>query len=75
MSAHRKALPIKGGHCLSAASRSLAYAPYSDLVDGDINPDLEQCRRFGMRKSPAYNCSLSFNWSANLDKDDIARFL
>ena len=22
----------------------------------------------------AYNCSPSFNWSANLDADDIARF-
>ena len=44
-------------------------------------PDLEQCKRFAeaIRKEfpdqmLAYNCSPSFNWTANLDKDDIARF-
>src|SRR3546814_343803 len=42
---------------------------------------LEQARRFAeaiRRDFPdqmlAYNCSPSFNWSANLGKDDIARF-
>src|SRR3546814_14122234 len=44
-------------------------------------PSLEQARRFAeaiRRDFPdqmlAYNCSPSFNWSANLGKDDIARF-
>lgn len=63
-------------------ARSLAYAPYSDLLWMETStPDLEQCKRFAeaIRKEfpdqmLAYNCSPSFNWTANLDKDDIARF-
>jgi isocitrate lyase len=62
--------------------RGLAYAPYSDLLWMETStPNLEQARRFAeaIRKEfpdqmLAYNCSPSFNWSANLDKDDIARF-
>ncbi|MHA1571388.1 MAG: isocitrate lyase, partial [Alphaproteobacteria bacterium] len=44
-------------------------------------PDLEQARRFAEaihREIPgkmlAYNCSPSFNWSANLEQSDIDRF-
>ena len=44
-------------------------------------PDLDQARRFAEAirgefpdQMLAYNCSPSFNWAANLDKDDIARF-
>ena len=62
--------------------RGLAYAPYSDLLWMETStPNLDQARRFAeaIRKEfpdqmLAYNCSPSFNWSANLDKDDIARF-
>ena len=46
-----------------------------------LTPNLEQARTFAeaiRRDFPdqmlAYNCSPSFNWAANLDKDDIARF-
>lgn len=63
-------------------ARGLAYAPYSDLLWMETStPDLEQARRFAEAirgefpdQMLAYNCSPSFNWSANLDKDDIARF-
>jgi isocitrate lyase len=62
--------------------RGLAYAPYSDLLWMETStPNLEQARQFAeaIRKEYpdqmlAYNCSPSFNWAANLDKDDIARF-
>jgi isocitrate lyase len=44
-------------------------------------PDLEQAKRFAEaihKEHPnqmlAYNCSPSFNWSANLSQADIARF-
>ncbi len=44
-------------------------------------PNLADARRFAeaiQREYPgkmlAYNCSPSFNWEANLDRDDIARF-
>lgn len=44
-------------------------------------PNLADARRFAeaiRREHPnkmlAYNCSPSFNWEANLDRDDIARF-
>jgi isocitrate lyase len=63
-------------------ARGLAYAPYSDLLWMETStPNIEQARRFAeaiRREFPdrmlAYNCSPSFNWSANLDRDDIARF-
>lgn len=62
--------------------RGLAYAPYSDLLWMETStPNLEQAKQFAeaIRKEfpdqmLAYNCSPSFNWAANLDKDDIARF-
>ena len=44
-------------------------------------PNIEQARRFAdaihakfPNKMLAYNCSPSFNWSANLSPEDIARF-
>lgn len=63
-------------------ARGLAYAPYSDLLWMETStPDLDQARRFAEAirgefpdQMLAYNCSPSFNWAANLDKDDIARF-
>lgn len=63
-------------------ARGLAYAPYSDLLWMETStPDLDQARRFAEAirgefpdQMLAYNCSPSFNWAANLDNDDIARF-
>lgn len=63
-------------------ARGLAYAPYSDLLWMETStPDLDQAKRFAEAirsefpdQMLAYNCSPSFNWAANLDKDDIARF-
>lgn len=63
-------------------ARGRAYAPYADLLWMETSkPSLEQARTFadGIHKEfpnqmLAYNCSPSFNWAANLDKDDIARF-
>jgi isocitrate lyase len=63
-------------------ARAKAYAPYSDLIWMETStPNLDQAREFAdavHRDYPdqmlAYNCSPSFNWSANLDKADIARF-
>ena len=66
----------------SAIARGLAYAPYTDLIWCETGkPDLEEARRFADAihaefpgKMLAYNCSPSFNWSAHLDEDTIARF-
>lgn len=66
-------------HCVD---RGLAYAEYADLLWMETSrPDLEQARRFAEEirkvfpdKMLAYNCSPSFNWSANLDAADIAKF-
>jgi isocitrate lyase len=63
-------------------ARGLAYAPYADLLWMETStPDLKQAKTFAeaIRKQfpnqlLSYNCSPSFNWAANLDKDDIARF-
>ena len=63
-------------------ARGLAYAPYADLLWMETStPNLEQAKTFAeaIRKEfpgklLAYNCSPSFNWAANLDRDDIARF-
>ena len=62
--------------------RGLAFAPYADLLWMETStPNLEQAEAFANEikaKYPnqmlAYNCSPSFNWSANLSEDDIARF-
>ena len=72
---------IRGG-IESAIARSLAYAPYADLIWCETShPDLEEARRFAEAihakypgKALAYNCSPSFNWRKNLDEATIARF-
>ncbi|UUL83899.1 isocitrate lyase [Sphingomonas qomolangmaensis] len=66
-------------HCIK---RGLAFAPHADLLWWETSkPVLADARRFAEtikkqfpNKMLAYNCSPSFNWEANLDKDDIARF-
>jgi isocitrate lyase len=63
-------------------ARGLAYAPYADLLWMETStPNLEQAKTFAEairkefpNKMLSYNCSPSFNWSGNLDQDDIARF-
>ena len=63
-------------------TRGLAYAEYADLLWMETSkPDLDQAKQFAeaIRKVYpnqllAYNCSPSFNWSANLSEADIARF-
>jgi len=63
-------------------ARGISYAPYADLLWWETSkPDLADARRFAEAvhhafpgKLLAYNCSPSFNWEANLDKDTIARF-
>lgn len=65
-----------------AIARGLAYAPYADMVWCETQrPDLEDAKRFseGIHsrfpdKLLAYNCSPSFNWKANLDDAQIAKF-
>jgi isocitrate lyase len=66
----------------AAIARSLAYAPYADVLWCETStPDLQEARDFADAiherfpdKLLAYNCSPSFNWRANLDDDTIARF-
>jgi isocitrate lyase len=63
-------------------ARSLAYAPYVDLLWFETShPDLDEARRYAEAiheqfpgKLLAYNCSPSFNWKRNLSEADIARF-
>ena len=63
-------------------SRGRAFAPYADLLWMETSkPDFAQAESFAdaiRAKYPnqmlAYNCSPSFNWSANLSPSDIARF-
>src|SRR4029453_16392256 len=62
--------------------RSLAYAPYSDIVWFETStPDLGEAREFAAAvherfpgKLMAYNCSPSFNWRKHLADEEIARF-
>jgi isocitrate/methylisocitrate lyase len=66
----------------SAIKRSLAYAPYADLVWFETStPDLGEAREFAAAihehfpgKPMAYNCSPSFNWRKHLDDEQIAGF-
>ena len=66
-------------HCIA---RGLNYARYADLLWWETSkPNLDDARRFAEAiqkefpgKMMAYNCSPSFNWEANLDKDTIAKF-
>ena len=63
-------------------ARSLAYAPYADLLWFETStPDLGEAREFAQAiheelpgKMLAYNCSPSFNWKRQLDDAEIARF-
>ncbi|MFQ6005232.1 MAG: isocitrate lyase [Woeseia sp.] len=65
-----------------AIARSLAYAPYADLLWCETSrPDLEQARRFADAihaefpdRLLAYNCSPSFNWKANLGDATMRNF-
>jgi isocitrate lyase len=65
-----------------AIARSIAYAPYADLVWCETGkPNLEQAKVFAEAiqkahpgKMMAYNCSPSFNWRKHLDDTTIAKF-
>jgi isocitrate lyase len=65
-----------------AIARSLAYAPYADLLWWETSePNLDEARRFAdaiHRQFPgkmlAYNCSPSFNWKRKLAPEAIANF-
>jgi isocitrate lyase len=66
-------------HCIK---RGLSYASSCDLIWWETShPDLADAKRFAEAiqkahpgKMMAYNCSPSFNWEKNLDKDTIAKF-
>ena len=66
-------------HCIA---RGLAFAPHADLLWWETStPNLDDAKKFAEAiqkqypgKMMAYNCSPSFNWEANLDKDTIAKF-
>jgi len=66
----------------AAIARSLAYAPYADLLWFETStPDLGEAREFAAAiherfpgKLLAYNCSPSFNWRRHLDDRAIAAF-
>jgi len=65
-----------------AIARSLAYAPYADLLWWETSePDLAEAERFAAAiakrfpgKMLAYNCSPSFNWRRKLGPEQIASF-
>jgi isocitrate lyase len=65
-----------------AIARSLAYAPYADVIWFETStPDMEEARSFAdaihqrhPRKLLAYNCSPSFNWRKHLSDAQIATF-
>ena len=65
-----------------AISRGLAYSPYADLIWCETaKPDLEEAKKFAdaihkefPNKLLAYNCSPSFNWKKNLDKETMRIF-
>jgi isocitrate lyase len=65
-----------------AIARSLAYAPYSDLLWWETSePDLDEAERFAdaiHREFPgkllAYNCSPSFNWRKKLSPRELEGF-
>ncbi len=66
----------------AAIARSLAYAPFADVLWFETStPDLEEARTFARAihaefpgKLLAYNCSPSFNWKRRLDDEQIAAF-
>jgi isocitrate lyase len=65
-----------------AIARSLAYAPYADLLWWETSdPDLEDARDFAEAihrdfpgKMLAYNCSPSFNWQRKMGLEAAGRF-
>jgi isocitrate lyase len=65
-----------------AIARSLAYAPYADVLWFETStPDLGEAKEFAQaipakhpRKILAYNCSPSFNWRKALSDEQIAGF-
>lgn len=65
-----------------AISRSLAYAPWADVLWFETStPDLNEAKEFAKAihaKHPgkilAYNCSPSFNWKMHLSDKEIADF-
>jgi isocitrate lyase len=65
-----------------AIARSLAYAPYADLLWWETSePDLAEAEQFAdaiHRQFPgkllAYNCSPSFNWRKKLSLPELAGF-
>jgi len=65
-----------------AISRGLAYSPYADLIWCETaKPDLEEAKKFAdaihkefPNKLLSYNCSPSFNWKKNLDKETMKVF-
>ncbi len=65
-----------------AIARSLAYAPYADLLWWETSdPDLQDARDFAeaiQRAFPgkmlAYNCSPSFNWQRKMGVEAAAQF-
>ena len=72
---------IKGGLELAIA-RSLAYAPYADVIWCETSsPDLGEAREFAQaiqekfpNKLMAYNCSPSFNWGLHMDEATLLGF-
>jgi len=67
---------------VQAIDRGLSYARYADLLWCETaKPNLDEARRFAEAihakypgKLLAYNCSPSFNWEANLDRQTMGRF-
>ena len=65
-----------------AIARSLAYAPYADLLWWETSdPDLDDARAFAEAihrdfpgKMLAYNCSPSFNWGRKMGVEAAAKF-
>ena len=66
----------------AAIARSLAYAPYADLLWFETSvPDIGEAKAFSKAihdkfpgKYLAYNCSPSFNWEKKLSAKQIATF-
>ena len=72
---------LRGGLELAIA-RSLAYAPYADVIWCETSsPDLGEAREFAQaiqekfpNKLMAYNCSPSFNWGLHMDEAMLRGF-
>jgi len=66
-------------HCIA---RGIAFANYADMLWWETShPNLEEAKEFAEAvqkahpgKLMAYNCSPSFNWEANIDRDTIGKF-